>query len=135
MNDTGKEFEKFVEIVRQLRSENGCPWDREQSPQSLKRYLLEETSELIEAIDADDPQHIKEELGDLIYIITLVSQMFDEQRLFSIRDVMETISAKMIRRHPHVFNDEKIETVAELREKWLEIKRDEKKSLSETKKN
>ena len=110
-------------------------FDREQSPQSLKRYLLEETSELIEAIDADDPQHIKEELGDLIYIITLVSQMFDEQRLFSIRDVMETISAKMIRRHPHVFNDEKIETVAELREKWLEIKRDEKKSLSETKKN
>ncbi len=135
MIDSGKKFDRFVDIVRELRSEKGCPWDREQSPLSLKRYLLEETHELMEAIDAGDQQHVKEELGDLLYIIILLAQIHSEDDFFSIGDVIGDITAKMVRRHPHVFNNEKIESVAELRQKWLEIKDHEKAARTKPKKN
>jgi len=135
VTDSGKKFDRFVDIVRELRSENGCPWDRKQTPLSLKRYLLEETHELLEAIDAGDQQHVKEELGDLLYLIVLLAQIHSEENFFTISGVIEDISAKMIRRHPHVFNDEKIESVAELRQKWLEIKDREKAARTKPKKN
>ena len=135
VNKSGAKFERFVDIVRELRSEKGCPWDREQSPASLKRYLLEETQELLEAIDAGDQQHIKEELGDLLYLIILLAQFHDEKDVFAIGDVIDAISAKMVRRHPHVFNDEKIGSAAELRQKWLEIKNREKADRIGPKKN
>ena len=135
MNDSGKIFDKFVNIVSKLRSENGCPWDREQSPLSLKRYLLEETRELLEAIESGDNQHIKEELGDLLYLIVLLAQLHKEEDLFAIEDVIEAISDKMVRRHPHVFDDEKIGSTAELRQKWLEIKDSEKADSAKPKKN
>ena len=135
MAATGKKFEHFIGIVRKLRSERGCPWDKEQSPLTLKRYLLEETEELLEAIDADNPQHIKEELGDLLYLIVLLAQIHSESDLFAIDDVLAAISSKMVRRHPHVFNDEKIESVAELRRKWQEIKKNEKTTGNKNKKN
>jgi tetrapyrrole methylase family protein/MazG family protein/ATP diphosphatase len=131
----GKKFDRFVDIVKELRSENGCPWDKEQSPTSLKRYLLEETREAIEAITANNHQHVKDELGDILYIIVLLAHIHNEENLFNIGDVIEAITDKMIRRHPHVFSDEKIETVAELRKKWLEIKDIEKSSSSIPKKN
>jgi tetrapyrrole methylase family protein/MazG family protein/ATP diphosphatase len=131
----GKKFDRFVDIVKELRSENGCPWDKEQSPASLKRYLLEETQEAIEAITANNHQHIKDELGDILYIIVLIAHIHNEENLFNMGDVIEAITDKMIRRHPHVFNDEKIETVAELRKKWLEIKDIEKSSSILPKKN
>ena len=131
----GKKLERFIEIVKKLRSDEGCPWDKKQSPGSLKRYLKEETQETIEAIDANTPQQIKEELGDILYIIILLSQIYDEKKLFNMGDVLDSISEKMIRRHPHVFGDEKIETFEELREKWLEIKDIEKSSFKVTKKN
>jgi tetrapyrrole methylase family protein/MazG family protein/ATP diphosphatase len=131
----GKKFDRFVDIVKELRSENGCPWDKEQSPTSLKRYLLEETQEAIEAITANNHQHIKDELGDILYIIVLLAHIHNEENLFNMGDVIEAITDKMIRRHPHVFNDEKIETVAELRKKWLEIKDIEKSSSILPKKN
>jgi tetrapyrrole methylase family protein/MazG family protein len=131
----GVKFDRFVEVVRELRSANGCPWDREQTPLSLKRYLLEETQELLAAIDGGDPHHVKEELGDLLYIIILLAQIHSEEDLFDIGAVIESISTKMIRRHPHVFSDEKIESVAELRRKWLEIKKKEKAGHAEPKKN
>jgi MazG family protein len=131
----GKKLDYFIEIVKKLRSAEGCPWDKEQSPSSLKRYLKEETQETIEAIDTNNPQHIKEELGDILYIIVLLAQIYNEEKLFNIGDVFDSISEKMIRRHPHVFGDEKIETVAELREKWLEIKDIEKSSSNTAKKN
>ncbi len=111
------------------------PWDKEQSPTSLKRYLLEETREAIEAITANNHQHVKDELGDILYIIVLLAHIHNEENLFNIGDVIEAITDKMIRRHPHVFSDEKIETVAELRKKWLEIKDIEKSSSSIPKKN
>jgi len=131
----GKKFDRFVDIVKELRSENGCPWDKEQSPTSLKRYLLEETQEAIEAITANNHQHIKDELGDILYIIVLLAHIHNEENLFNMGDVIEAITDKMIRRHPHVFSDEKIETVAELRKKWLEIKDIEKSSSILPKKN
>ena len=126
MADYGHKFELFVDIVRQLRSPSGCPWDREQSPASLKRYLLEETQELLEAIDTKDRQHTKEESGDLLYLIILLAQIHSEDDLYDIGDVLDAVTAKMIRRHPHVFADEKIGSIAELRQKWLEIKKNEK---------
>lgn len=135
MTNYGKKFDRFVDIVKELRSENGCPWDKEQSPASLKRYLLEETQEAIEAITANNHQHIKDELGDILYIIVLIAHIHNEENLFNMGDVIEAITDKMIRRHPHVFNDEKIETVAELRKKWLEIKDIEKSSSILPKKN
>ena len=135
MTDSWKKFDRFVDIVRELRSEKGCPWDKEQSPLSLKRYILEEAHELLEAIDANDPQHIKEELVDLLYLIILLAQIHKEGNFFAIDDVIEAISTKMVRRHPHVFNDEKIESVAELRRKWLEIKESEKLARNKNKKN
>ena len=135
MTNYGKKFDRFVDIVKELRSENGCPWDKEQSPTSLKRYLLEETQEAIEAITANNHQHIKDELGDILYIIVLLAHIHNEKNLFNIGDVIEAITDKMIRRHPHVFSDEKIETVAELRKKWLEIKDIEKSSSIIPKKN
>lgn len=135
MTNYGKKFDRFVDIVKELRSENGCPWDKEQSPTSLKRYLLEETQEAIEAITANNHQHIKDELGDILYIIVLLAHIHNEEDFFNIGDVIEAITDKMIRRHPHVFSDEKIETVAELRKKWLEIKDIEKSSSIIPKKN
>ena len=135
MTNYGKKFDRFVDIVKELRSENGCPWDKEQSPTSLKRYLLEETQEAIEAITANNHQHIKDELGDILYIIVLLAHIHNEEKLFNMGDVIEAITDKMIRRHPHVFSDEKIETVAELRKKWLEIKDIEKSSSILPKKN
>ena len=135
MSDLNKSFDGFVNIVKELRSNDGCPWDRQQSPLSLKRYLTEETDELLEAIDADDKQHVKEELGDILYLIVLLAQIYSEEDSFAMHDVIEAISAKMIRRHPHVFSNKKIETVAELRKLWKEIKEIEKTNLSDPKKN
>ena len=135
MTDFGEKFEHLVKIVSELRSENGCPWDKEQSPASLKRYLEEETREAIEAITSGNHQHIKDELGDILYLLVLLAQIHSEDNFFDIEDVIDAITAKMIRRHPHVFGDEKIETVAELRKKWLEIKKNEKSSANIFKKN
>lgn len=135
MSDYSKKFSIFVDIVKQLRSENGCPWDREQSPPTLQRYILEEANELLEAIDAKDAQHTKEELGDLLYLIILLSQIHNDEGLFDIGDVLDAISSKMIRRHPHVFGDEKIDTVSELRQRWQEIKCSEKSNQVRPKKN
>jgi tetrapyrrole methylase family protein/MazG family protein len=135
MSDLQKKFADFINIVKELRSENGCPWDRKQSPATLKRYLVEETNELLEAIDSGKHHHIKEELGDLLYLIVLLSQIHSEQNYFAIDDVVEAISTKMVRRHPHVFNNEKIESTEELRKKWLEIKAKEKTGCIQPKKN
>jgi tetrapyrrole methylase family protein/MazG family protein len=135
VSDLQKMLDDFVIVVKELRSVNGCPWDRQQTPLSLKRYLVEETDELLEAIDSDDKQHIKEELGDLLYLIVLLAQIYSEEDSFALNDVIETIKAKMIRRHPHVFSNEKIESIAELRKMWLEIKDSEKADRNESKKN
>jgi tetrapyrrole methylase family protein/MazG family protein len=94
-----------------------------------------ETNELLEAIDTGNQQHIKEELGDLLYLIVLLAQIHNEDEYFGINDVIEAISEKMTRRHPHVFSNEQIESTSELRKKWLEIKSKEKAGRSDSKKN
>jgi len=119
-------FNNFVRLVEKLRSPEGCPWDRNQTTCSLKSYLQEETRETIEAIDNNDPDHIKEELGDLLYLIVLLARIHAEENLFDISGVIDEITQKMLRRHPHVFGDKGCGSTDELRQQWLDIKNQEK---------
>jgi uncharacterized protein YabN with tetrapyrrole methylase and pyrophosphatase domain len=124
-------FQRLDHIVKTLRSKNGCPWDQKQTAKSLKKYLLEETAELAEAIEQGDEQHICEETGDLYFILSLLTTIFEEQGIFSANDALNTACEKMVRRHPHVFATEgqsqKIKkTEAQLREQWERIKAEEK---------
>lgn len=121
-------FSELVEIITKLRSENGCPWDKKQTPVSLKKYLLEETNELAEAIQKQEPDHVREETGDLFFILILLIKTYEEQKIFTIDDVLKTISEKMIRRHPHVFSGVKTGSESELRQQWEKIKAIEKGS-------
>jgi tetrapyrrole methylase family protein / MazG family protein len=114
------------EIASILRSENGCAWDKEQTSKSLKPYLIEEAYEVYDAIDMNDSENLKEELGDLLYQIYAHSQIASESGLFTLDDVAEAISEKLIRRHPHVFGDEKAATANEVIEKWEKLKKKEK---------
>lgn len=102
-NDYGGAFTRLCGIVERLRGEGGCPWDREQSPRSLRGGLIEETYECVEAINENDPPHIREELGDLFLLVTMISYMHQQEGLFSIPSVLNGIAEKLIRRHPHVF--------------------------------
>ncbi len=120
-------FQKLLDIMSALRSENGCPWDKEQTRESLKPFLIEETYEVLEALDEDDPEKIKEELGDLLFQIVFHCQMAKERGEFDIDDVIKKISDKMIARHPHVFGEEKFETSEEVVKQWEERKREEGK--------
>lgn len=121
-----KEFTFLRDIIAQLRGPNGCPWDKKQTHQSLKKYLIEESYELLEAIEEDDIDHMIEELGDVLLQVMLHSQIGEDEGMFSIDDVIESISDKMIRRHPHVFGDQKISDAEEVLANWNEIKAEEK---------
>ena len=118
-------FEELIGVIATLRSENGCPWDREQTHKSLKSTLIEETYETLEAIDAGDPQKLKEELGDLLLNIMLQAQIAAEHKDFDIYAVIETLTEKLIRRHPHVFGNVDVENSDEVVKNWEEIKRQE----------
>jgi len=119
-------FGRLVAIMRQLRAPGGCPWDAEQTHESLKRYLLEECYEVIEAIDTKDPDHLKEELGDLMLQPVFHAAIAEESGAFTLDDVIDTICDKLIRRHPHVFGELKIRTADEQVENWEKIKKNEK---------
>lgn len=121
-------FEELVAIVRRLRGDNGCPWDREQDHRSIRPYLVEETYEVIEAIDEGDFAKIKEELGDLLLQIILHAQMADEEKRFNIDDVINHIVDKIIRRHPHVFQSTKVKDSKEVLKNWEQIKMSEGRS-------
>ena len=116
-------FKKFYDIVVRLRSPGGCPWDLEQTPLSLRSDLIEETYECIEAIDEQDPVHVKEELGDIFLLVTMLSYMYEQEGFFSAADVLEEVSKKLIRRHPHVFSKNNTEiTTGEVLQNWAKIK-------------
>ncbi|MCL2477915.1 MAG: nucleoside triphosphate pyrophosphohydrolase [Treponema sp.] len=115
-------FLSLLDIVAKLRSPEGCPWDREQTSQSLRGDLVEETYECIEAISENDPGHIKEELGDLFFLVIMIAHIFQENGSFSVSDVMECTSEKLIRRHPHVFAGTKVKDTAEVLANWDRIK-------------
>ncbi len=119
-------FEQLCETIARLRDPDGCPWDREQNHKSLTRYLLEETYEVLEAINTDDFDKLKEELGDLLLQIVLHSQLAAENSCFSIDDVAKAINDKMIARHPHVFSEQKLETSDQVLRQWEKLKDAEK---------
>ena len=128
MSETsGELFAELVEIMARLRGSGGCPWDREQTHESIKPYLIEETYEVLEAIDEQDPAKLREELGDLILQVVFHAQMAEEAGAFSIADVLGTISDKLRRRHPHVFGDVKAETAQEVLFNWEQIKQAERR--------
>jgi len=122
-----QDFQKLLDIMSMLRSEDGCPWDKEQTRESLKPFLVEETYEVMEAVDEGDPEKIKEELGDLLFQIIFHCQIAKENGEFNINDVIKTISDKMIKRHPHVFGKEKFETAEDVIKQWEERKKEEGK--------
>ena len=119
-------FDLLMEIMRKLRAPGGCPWDAEQSHESLKRYLLEEAYEVIEAIDTKDAAHLKEELGDLLLQPVFHAAIAEEKGEFTMDDVLDAINEKLIRRHPHVFGEAVIESSEAQVENWEKIKKQEK---------
>jgi MazG family protein len=123
---SGAKFEGLLELMARLRAPGGCPWDREQTLQSLRPYLIEEAYEVLDAIEREDWVHLPEELGDLQLQIVFQAQMASESGLFSIDDVIDAISRKLIRRHPHVFGEESIDTAGRVVKRWEEIKAEEK---------
>jgi len=120
-------FQKLVDIMAKLRAEDGCAWDRVQTHESLKPYLIEEAYEVIEAIDEKDPAKLKEELGDLLIQVVFHAQVAKDSGEFDISDVIEKISAKMISRHPHVFGDATFDTPEAVVRQWHERKKEEGK--------
>src|SRR5580700_1862589 len=127
MSTTGERFERAVAIMARLRAPGGCPWDREQTFDSIKPYTLEETYEVLEAIDNRDWDELSGELGDLLLQVLFYSEMSKEQGTFTIDDVLEKLSAKLVNRHPHVFGDVQAETASEVVRNWEAIKAEEKK--------
>jgi tetrapyrrole methylase family protein/MazG family protein len=122
----GRRLLELVRVMARLRGPGGCPWDREQTHQSLARHLLEETHETLEAIDQGDPQRLREELGDLLLQVVFHAEMARQEGTFDIDDVAEGITAKLVRRHPHVFGDVQVDSAAEVLVNWERIKAEEK---------
>ncbi len=127
MSNTGERFENAVAIMERLRAPGGCPWDREQTFDSIKPYTLEETYEVLEAIDNRDWPELAGELGDLLLQVLFYAEMAKEQGSFSIDDVLDRLSSKLIHRHPHVFGDVKADTSAEVKRNWEALKVEEKR--------
>ncbi|MFO7152705.1 MAG: nucleoside triphosphate pyrophosphohydrolase [Bacillota bacterium] len=131
---SGYTIRDLVDIMARLRGENGCPWDKAQTPETLKPFLLEETYEVIDAIDGGDPKELSEELGDLLLQIVFLSRIGEERGEFKFDDVVDVICRKMIRRHPHIFGEKSLKTAEEVLKHWEDIKKEEKevKSYAET---
>ena len=132
MFTTGKRFEQAVSIMARLRAPGGCPWDREQTFDSIKPYTLEEAYEVLEAIDNRDWSELVGELGDLLLQVLFYAQMAQEQGSFSIDDVLDRLSRKLVDRHPHVFGEGKAETASEVLRNWEALKAEEKKRRLES---
>ena len=118
-----KDFYEFCEIIEKLRSPGGCPWDREQTHESLKKCLLEEAYETCDAIDEGIPEKVADELGDVLLQVVMHAQIGKEEGTFTIDDVTDAVSRKMIERHPHVFGDVTVKDSAEVLDNWEEIKK------------
>ncbi len=129
---TGQRFERAVEIMHRLRAPGGCPWDREQTFDSIKKYTVEETYEVLEAIENRDWEELPGELGDLLLQVLFYAEMAGEDGHFSIDEVLETLSDKLVRRHPHVFGDVEAATSSEVLKNWEAIKAGERAQKAET---
>ena len=129
LNQTHNALDRLYRLVNTLRGENGCPWDKKQTPESVGIYLIEEVFELVDAIESGNPEQIREELGDVLFHIVFIARMFEERSEFDLYGVARTITEKMIRRHPHVFGDKEVSSSAEVIQNWHKIKLDENKDI------
>ena len=125
-------FDDLVAIMDRLRGPGGCPWDREQTYETLRRYLIEECYEVADALDRRDPPGLREELGDLLLQVVFLSRLATEDGHFSVSDVVAGISQKLVRRHPHVFSDDPARTSDQVLKRWEEIKREEREAAGGT---
>src|SRR5215475_8098096 len=137
MSTAGDEFTRLADIVARLRAPDGCPWDREQTIDTLKRYVLEETYEVLDAIDRHDHDALREELGDFLFEAVFVAQLEHDDGHFSIAESVKSIADKLVRRHPHVFarhtGEAALETADQVRTRWEEIKTEERGGTAKTK--
>jgi MazG family protein len=118
-------FAKLVDVIQTLRSENGCPWDRKQTPQSVHPYILEEYHEMVHAMNKGDAEEIGDELGDVLFMVLFVAYMYQQQGVATLREVLQGVTDKMIRRHPHVFGDVVVKDADEVVDHWSKIKSSE----------
>jgi tetrapyrrole methylase family protein / MazG family protein len=118
-------FKNLIKLMEKLRSKEGCPWDKEQTHESLKSCLIEEVYEIVDAVDSKDPEQLKEELADLFFLIIFYCQIADDSKIFNINNILEVCLDKMTRRHPHVFGDKTINDASDALSQWHEIKRSE----------
>ncbi|HAO19976.1 MAG TPA: nucleoside triphosphate pyrophosphohydrolase, partial [Desulfobacteraceae bacterium] len=121
-----KNIEALIDLIATLRGENGCPWDRKQTPQTIMIYLVEEVYELFEAIESGSPEQICEELGDVFFQILFIAGLFKESGDFDIEDVARVITEKMIHRHPHVFGNDVVNDAEDVKKRWQKLKMKEK---------
>lgn len=119
-------MESLIKLIETLRGKNGCPWDRKQTPETMTVYLVEEVYELVDAIESGNPDEVCEELGDVLFQILFIAGLFQEMGHFDVRDIVNINTEKMIRRHPHVFGNETIDTEEDVRKQWRKIKMNEK---------
>ena len=117
---------ELTQLIKKLRAPDGCPWDRQQKKGDIGKYILEEAYEVVDSLGKENPQSLKEELGDLLFQILFLTEISTESDFFSLSDVMDGIIEKMIRRHPHVFGDKKVNSVEEVKENWEQIKKKER---------
>lgn len=125
-----KELDDLVQTINRLLAPDGCPWDREQTLQSMRSSLVEETYEVIEAIDLDHTEQLKEELGDLFFNVVFLCKLAEKERLFTLGEVLKQVVAKLVRRHPHIFGEVKLNSSQEVLKQWEAIKTEEKKQKS-----
>src|SRR6478752_3657074 len=131
---SGERFQELVEIMRTLRSEHGCAWDRQQTLQTLRPFVLQETYELLDALDRGDHEAVKHELGDFLFEAVFLAQICEEEGRFSIADSIQSIAEKLIRRHPHIFDEhgKASLTPKQVKQQWEEIKSKERKDAGES---
>ncbi len=132
-NKTYHELTELILLIKKLRAPDGCPWDRKQKQEDIGKYILEEAYEVIESLEAKDQQAIAEELGDLLFQILFLAEMGEESKSFSLDNIMEGVKEKMIRRHPHIFGDTKVNSVEEVKDNWQQIKKKERQTKGKEK--
>lgn len=130
MSETGAQLERLVDLVTRLRAPDGCPWDREQSPATVKHYVLEEAYEVVDAVDRESAAHVAEELGDLFFMLIFLAELYREKGAFHLDEVLKGVAEKMVRRHPHVFGNRRVSSSTQVKENWEEIKRQEQADAS-----
>ncbi len=125
-----KQFQRLYDTIARLRAKDGCPWDIEQTISSMRPHLIEETYEVVDAIDSDNTHDLLEELGDLMFLTVFVSYIAEQDGRFTVDEVIQTVTDKLIRRHPHVFSDTEVNGVSDVLKNWESIKLSEKKNHS-----